>query len=173
MKKISRKIEKNSVIDEATRLEKKISPKKILVKEREKYPKKTKTIEISKAEIAQDVEQEKAMAEEPLPLLAEEPLPSLVKAIVESPMQEISKRKRRKKVRKKRPKPVIFRLTKPCKVICKPDICCRRTAFRKTRYDVQFNKMNINFPYFLIRRIFSIKILLIKKIFDGSFQHVD
>ncbi|XP_018363614.1 PREDICTED: dynein intermediate chain 2, axonemal-like [Trachymyrmex cornetzi] len=132
----NRKIEKNShlPIDEATGLETKISPKKILFKEREKYPKKTETIEISKAEIAQDVEQEKAMAEEPLPLLAEEPLPSLVKAIVESPMQEISKRKRRKKVRKKRPKPVIFRLAKPCKVVCKPDICCRKIAFRKTRF---------------------------------------
>ncbi|EGI61970.1 Dynein intermediate chain 2, axonemal [Acromyrmex echinatior] len=128
IKKTNRKIGKDSQlpIDEATELE-----TKILFKEREKYPKKTETIEISKAEIAQDVEQEKAMAEEPLPLLAEEPL---VKAIVESPMQEISKRKRRKKVRKKRPKPVIFRFGKPCKVVCKPDICCRRTAFRKTRF---------------------------------------
>ncbi|XP_018312300.1 dynein intermediate chain 3, ciliary [Mycetomoellerius zeteki] len=134
---VSRKIEKDShlPIDEATGLETKIPPKKILFKEREKYPKKTETIEISKAEIAQDVEQEKAMAEEPLPLLAEEPLPPLVKAIVKSPMQEISKRKRRKKARKKRPKPVIFRLAKPCKVVvCKPDICCRKTAFRKTRF---------------------------------------
>ncbi|KAG5329902.1 DNAI2 protein, partial [Acromyrmex charruanus] len=132
IKKITnRKIGRNSQLpmDEATELE-----TKILFKEREKHPKKTETIEISKAEIAQDVEQEKAMAEEPLPLLEEEPLPSLVKAIVESPMQEISKRKRRKKVRKKRPKPVIFRFAKPCKVVCKPHICCRRTAFRKTRF---------------------------------------
>ncbi|XP_018406785.1 PREDICTED: dynein intermediate chain 2, axonemal-like [Cyphomyrmex costatus] len=136
---VSRKIEKDShlPIDEATGLETKIPPKKILFKEREKYPKKTETIEISKTEIAQDVEQEKAMAEEPLPLLAEEPLPPLVKVIVESPMQEISKRKRGKKARKKRPKHVIFRLAKPCKVVvCKPDICCRRTTFaiRKTRF---------------------------------------
>ncbi|XP_018351598.1 PREDICTED: dynein intermediate chain 3, ciliary-like [Trachymyrmex septentrionalis] len=131
---ISRKIEKHLPIDEATELQTKISPEKILFKEREKYPKKTETIEISKAEIAQDVEQEEAMAEEPLPLLAEEPLPSLVETIVESAMQEISKRKRRKKMRKKRPKPVIFRFAKPCKVVCKPDICCRRTAFRKTRF---------------------------------------
>ncbi|XP_012542802.2 dynein intermediate chain 3, ciliary [Monomorium pharaonis] len=127
-----RKIEKDShlPIDEATELEK-MPPKKIF-KVREKYPKKTETVEISKAEIAQDVEQEKAMAEEPLPLLAEEPLPPLVEAIVESPLQEISKRKRRKKARKKRLRPVIFRLARPCKVVvCKPNICCRRTTSRK------------------------------------------
>lgn len=144
MKKFaSRKTEKDLPIDEATEHKTEIPSKKINFKEhREKYPKKTEIVEISKAEIAQDVEQEKAMAEEPLPLLAEEPLASLVEAIVESPPQEISKRKRRKKTRKKRLMPITFRLAKPCKVIvCKPDICCRRTASRKlTRYVVhRFN----------------------------------
>ncbi|XP_071637925.1 uncharacterized protein [Temnothorax longispinosus] len=130
----SRKIEKNShlPIDEATGLEIKIPSKEIFKEEREKY-KKTESVEISKAEIAQDVEQEKAMAEEPLPLLAEEPLPSSVEAIVESLLQEISKRKRRKKARKKRLMPVIFRLAKPCKGVCKPDICCRRTTPRSRK----------------------------------------
>ncbi|XP_011698551.1 PREDICTED: uncharacterized protein LOC105456303 [Wasmannia auropunctata] len=133
MKKIpGRKIEKDLPVDEATGLETEIPSKKIFKEEREKYPKKPEIVEISKAEIAQDVEQEKAMTEEPLPLLAEEPLPSLVETAVQFPLQEISKRKRRKKVRKKRPMPVIFRLAKPCKtVVCKPDICCRRTASGK------------------------------------------
>jgi len=149
MKKVaSRRIEKDShlAIDEATGLEK--IPSKIFKEEREKYPKKTEIVEISKAEIAQDVEQEKAMAEEPLPLLAEEPLPSLVKAIVESPLQEISKRKRRKKARKKRPMPVIFRLARPCKVVvCKPDICCRRTVSGKLiRYGAhRFNAIDFSY----------------------------
>lgn len=139
MKKIvSRKVEKDShlPIDEATELETKISPKKLVKEERERYPKKTEKDKISKMEIVQDVEQEKT--EEPLPLLAQEPLPSLVEAIVEPPLQEISKRKRRKKARKKRLMPVIFRLAKPCKlIVCKPDICCRRTASRKlTRYSM-------------------------------------
>lgn len=150
MKKPSRKIEKD-LIDEAIGLETKIPSKKIFKEEREKYPKKTEIVEISKAEITQDVEQQKAMAKEPLPLLAEEPLPSLVEAIVKSPLQEISKRKRRKKARKKRltPRPVIFRLAKPCKVVCKPDICCRRTAPRKLiRYAHRFN-VNIMNKFFL------------------------
>ncbi|XP_011642622.1 uncharacterized protein LOC105430657 [Pogonomyrmex barbatus] len=131
VKKISRKIEKDLPIDEATGLE--TTPlKKIIKEEREKYPKKSEIVDISKTEIAQDVERKEATMEEPLPLLAEEPLPSLVKAIVESPLKEISKRKRRKKIRKKRPRPVIFRLSRPCKVVvCKPHICCRRTMPRK------------------------------------------
>lgn len=152
MKKLaSRKIERDSrlPIDEATG-QTQIPSKKIFKEEREKYPKKTEIGEISKAEITQDIEQEKAMAEEPLPLLAEEPLPSLVEAIVKSPRQEISKRKRRKKARKKRLMPVIFRLAKPCKlVVCKPDICCRRIAPRKlTRYGVHgFNIKHDNRHY--------------------------
>lgn len=137
MKKVAgRKIEKNShlPIDEATEPEVKTPPKKIFKEEGEKYPKKTEIVEISKAEIAQNVEQEKAV--EPLPLSAEEPLSSLVEAIVESSLQEISERKRRKKARKKRPMPVIFRLARPCKiVVCKPDVCCCRTAAETlTRY---------------------------------------
>ncbi|KAL0114593.1 hypothetical protein PUN28_011709 [Cardiocondyla obscurior] len=143
----SRKIEKNSrfSMSELIRPEK-IPSNGIFKGEREKYSGKTGIVEISKAEIAQDVEQGKAMAEEPLPLLAEEPLPSLVEAIVESPLQEISKRKRRKKAWKKRLMPVIFRLAKPCKVVvCKPDICCRRTAPRKLmRYGTLTNLMLYN-----------------------------
>lgn len=154
MKKPSRKIEKDShlSINEAIGLETKIPSKKIFKEEREKYPKKTEIVEISKAEIAQDVEQQKA-TKELLPLLAEKPLPSLVEVIVESPLQEISKRKRRKKARKKRLilRPVIFRLAKPCKVVvCKPDICCRRPAPRKLiRYDAHGFNVSMMNKFFL------------------------
>lgn len=138
------------LIDNVTEHNETKIPSEKIFKVQEKYPKKMEIVEISKAEIAQDVEQEKAMAEEPLPLLAEEPLASLVEAIVESPLQEISKRKRRKKARKKRLMPVIFRLAKPCKVVCKPDICCRRIASRKlTRYGIHGFNVSTTDKFFL------------------------
>jgi len=155
------------LIDEAIGLETKIPSKKIFEEEREKYPKKTEIVEISKAEITQDVEQQKAMAKEPLPLLAEEPLPSLVEAIVKSPLQEISKRKRRKKARKKRliPRPVTFRLAKPCKVVCKPDICCRRIAPRKLiRYGAhRFNVSIINKFFLQLKKYIVCKNIIIQR----------
>lgn len=123
MKKPAERKSAKDLIDE-TKLENEI-PSKIKFKEhRVKYSKKTEIVEISKPEIER----------KPSSLLEIEPS---VEAIVEPPPQEISKRKRRKKARKKRLMPVIFRLAKPCKLVCKPAICCRRIAPRKLiRYDI-------------------------------------